>query len=437
MSQPAITAENVGKSYRIGQNAKHLPSFREALVESFRIPLRRLQGQGGNRTKETFWALKDVSFKVQPGEVVGIIGRNGAGKSTLLKILSRITNPTEGTVRLRGRVASLLEVGTGFHLDLSGRENIYLNGSILGMKRAEIDRRFDEIVEFAEISRFLDTQVKRYSSGMFVRLAFAVAAHLEPEILIVDEVLAVGDAAFQRKCLGKMQTVSASEGRTVLFVSHNLATVRSLCARAIWLKHGNVIQDGPVGPVVESYLGEILGDNCNVFDVDQVDRSSWLASRLRLRRVEFNGGNPIRHGLPLQIDFEYQTMANIEGASFGVGFSSIDGNRIMSSDSDIPGERFDIAAETIGRIRLTIPELQLQPGRYFLDIGARSGENSNLDSLPCVAQVEVLPGPDTPTILVGRNVTGGVRVPAECQHIPVGTALTTSNHHAGQGNAWN
>ena len=201
-------------------------------------PLRRFREAGEARADEaqTFWALRDVSFEVQPGEVVGIIGRNGAGKSTLLKVLSRIVEPTGGSIRLRGRVASLLEVGTGFHPELTGRENIYLNGSILGMKKFEIDRKFDEIVEFSGVERFLDTPVKRYSSGMYVRLAFAVAAHLEPEILIVDEVLAVGDADFQKKCLGKMKEVTLEGGRTVLFVSHNLTSVRSLCDRVIWLE---------------------------------------------------------------------------------------------------------------------------------------------------------------------------------------------------------
>ena len=249
MSDVAISVDSLSKSYKIGLRERHGRSFREAFTDTVLSPVRRLKsiasgGHGANSADDTFWALKNVSFEVKRGDVVGIIGRNGAGKSTLLKILSRITEPTAGEIRLRGRVASLLEVGTGFHPELTGRENIYLNGAILGMKRAEITRKFDEIVDFAEIEKFLDTPVKRYSSGMYVRLAFAVAAHLEPEILIVDEVLAVGDAEFQNKCLGKMQEVSKGQGRTVLFVSHNMSAVHALCSSAIVLRRGEMAAHG-------------------------------------------------------------------------------------------------------------------------------------------------------------------------------------------------
>ncbi len=256
MSSPIITVENLGKCYRIQhQPRERYTALRDVLTNKvkglFRPQTSDLRPQ---TSEEDFWALKDVSFEIKQGEVVGIIGRNGAGKSTLLKILSRITEPTKGRITLRGRIASLLEVGTGFHPELTGRENIYLNGAILGMRREEIKAKFDEIVAFAEIEKFLDTPVKRYSSGMYVRLAFAVAAHLEPEILIVDEVLAVGDAQFQAKCLGKMQDVAKGGGRTVLFVSHNMAAVQSLCQRAIQLQAGKLIADGPSHPVVQSYL---------------------------------------------------------------------------------------------------------------------------------------------------------------------------------------
>lgn len=250
--KPIIRVENLSKEYRIGAREAAYSTFRESLVGAMRAPLNRLR-RNGSSAEETIWALKDIGFEVLPGEAVGIIGRNGAGKSTLLKILSRITEPTGGKVELYGRVGSLLEVGTGFHPELTGRENIYLNGAILGMRKAEIDSKFDEIVAFAEIEKFLDTPVKRYSSGMYVRLAFAVAAHLNPEILIIDEVLAVGDSAFQKKCLGKMKDV-ATEGRTVLFVSHNMAAVQRLCTRAILLEDGKVVQDGPVQQVVLKYL---------------------------------------------------------------------------------------------------------------------------------------------------------------------------------------
>jgi lipopolysaccharide transport system ATP-binding protein len=263
MSQPVITVEGLGKRYTLHHQAR-AGLLRDRLAGLLRNPFRR--EKAGQASDEEFWALRDVNFAVNQGDVVGIIGRNGAGKSTLLKILSRITEPTTGRIKIHGRIASLLEVGTGFHGELSGRENIFLNGAILGMKRAEIRAKFAEIVAFAEVEKFLDTPVKHYSSGMYVRLAFAVAAHLEPEILIVDEVLAVGDAAFQKKCLGKMQSVSRDEGRTVLFVSHNLATVQSLCTRSIVLRTGNVAVDGPTSHAIAHYLSIGLpGANLNEF----------------------------------------------------------------------------------------------------------------------------------------------------------------------------
>src|SRR5688500_8228746 len=242
MSQPIITVRGLGKAYRLGHTFERHATLRDAIAGFAKAPMRKLREMAdvaGGDDEDTFWALKDVSFDVKRGEVMGLIGRNGAGKSTLLKILSRITEPTEGQARLRGRVASLLEVGTGFHPELTGRENIYLNGAILGMSRAEIKRKFDEIVEVSEVEKFLDTPVKRYSSDMYVRLAFAVAAHLEPEILIVDEVLAVGDMEFQKKCLGKMQEVTSGEGRTVIFVSHNMDAVMSLCSHVILFSRGH------------------------------------------------------------------------------------------------------------------------------------------------------------------------------------------------------
>lgn len=287
MSTPALTVEGISKRYRIGVARERYPTFRDAIIGAVTAPLRRWRHlRDGVDGQDTIWALKDVSFELQPGTVLGIIGRNGAGKSTLLKILSRITEPTEGRARLRGRVASLLEVGTGFHPELTGRENIYLNGAILGMRKAEIDRKFDDIVAFAEIERFLDTPVKRYSSGMHVRLAFAVAAHLEPEILIVDEVLAVGDAAFQKRCLGKMREVASGEGRTVLFVSHNMVAVQNLCRRAVWLDGGCLKQDGDAGRVVAAYLGDaqrgVSGQSWE--DFERAPGNEWV--RLRRAAVE-------------------------------------------------------------------------------------------------------------------------------------------------------
>jgi lipopolysaccharide transport system ATP-binding protein len=250
MSSPVINVSGLGKRYRLSHQ-KRSDTLRDSLTRKFR----GLLGRGGDGDNgEDFWALRDVSFEVAEGDVVGIIGRNGAGKSTLLKLLSRITEPTTGSIRLRGRVASLLEVGTGFHPELSGRENIFLNGAILGMSRAEITRKFDEIVAFAEVERFLDTQVKHYSSGMYVRLAFAVAAHLEPEILIVDEVLAVGDAQFQKKCLGKMSEVARTSGRTILFVSHNTAALQAICRTGLWLQQGQVAGHGTMSECLAGYL---------------------------------------------------------------------------------------------------------------------------------------------------------------------------------------
>ena len=257
MSDVVIRVENLSKKYIIGhQKQERYTALRDVIsngAKSF------WQGLTGDRkikqdVSEEFWALKDINFEIKQGDRVGIIGRNGAGKSTLLKILSRITEPTSGKISIKGRVASLLEVGTGFHPELTGRENIYLNGAILGMDRSEIKKKFDEIVDFAEVEKFLDTPVKRYSSGMYVRLAFAVAAHLEPEILIVDEVLAVGDAAFQKKCLGKMEDVAEKEGRTVLFVSHNMATIQNLCQRTIYLNQGLLVSDNQTQKLISEYL---------------------------------------------------------------------------------------------------------------------------------------------------------------------------------------
>jgi lipopolysaccharide transport system ATP-binding protein len=254
MSYPIIRVENLSKKYTVSHQQEGYTTFRDAMTNGVRSLTQRLQGkQPHNPSEEDFWALKDVNFEIQQGDRVGIIGRNGAGKSTLLKILSRITEPTHGSIRIRGRVASLLEVGTGFHPELTGRENIFLNGAILGMSKVEIKRKFDEIVDFAEIERFLDTPVKRYSSGMYVRLAFAVAAHLEPEILIVDEVLAVGDAQFQKKCLGKMEDVG-KEGRTVIFVSHQMAAVEKLCKKGVVLQHGQLQYVGSQTGAIAQYL---------------------------------------------------------------------------------------------------------------------------------------------------------------------------------------
>jgi len=293
MSSTVIKVEGLGKEYVIGERERGNKTFREMLTSSFSAPIRRVRKLRGEVTpEERFWALKDVSFEVKRGEVLGIIGGNGAGKSTLLKILSRITEPSEGRVTIKGRVASLLEIGTGFHPELTGRENIYLNGAILGMTHAEIRRKFDEIVDFSGVEKFLDTPVKHYSSGMYVRLAFAVAAHLEPEILVVDEVLAVGDAEFQKKCLGKMGDV-AGRGRTVLFVSHNMAAVQTLCQKSILMQSGRASAIGSTGDIFALYLATTAGKFVTDGNLRGLGRRG--EGNVRFRRMDLFD----RNGLPL------------------------------------------------------------------------------------------------------------------------------------------
>ena len=304
MSHTAISVENLSKEYVIGRREGGGESFREMIVSAAAAPFRRLNRLSGKViAQERIWALKNLNFEVKEGEVVGIIGRNGAGKSTLLKILSRITAPTEGIVKIRGRVSSLLEVGTGFHPELTGRENIYLNGAILGISRAEIDRKFEEIVDFSGVEKFLDTPVKHYSSGMSVRLAFAVAAHLEPEILIVDEVLAVGDAEFNRKCLGKIRDVSQGVGRTVLFVSHNMAAIRSLCTAAMLLDAGQIVMRDNASNVTDSYLKSTVGAAVNFIETADIPRAGHVGKRTRITAFSINEGKPLHHGVEARFDF--------------------------------------------------------------------------------------------------------------------------------------
>lgn len=304
--RPIIKAAQLGKHYRIGEAQGSYETVREAVVNTFRAPLERLKRKREASGNNLLWALDDVSFTVAPGEVLGVIGRNGAGKSTLLKVLTRITEPTRGRVELYGRVGSLLEVGTGFHPELTGRENIYLNGAILGMARTEITRRFDEIVAFAETEKFLDTPVKRYSSGMYMRLAFAVAAHMESEILLVDEVLAVGDQEFQKKCLGKMKDVSEG-GRTVLFVSHNLSAISTLCSRVLWLEKGCVASSGSAGEVVASYISSGSSARGEIVWPDANDAPSDGQVRLEAIRVVTARGitSDVFIDEPITIEIEY------------------------------------------------------------------------------------------------------------------------------------
>ena len=333
MSRPVIVVEGISKSYRLGAKGRERtrPTLREALVTAATSPFRRESAQARD-ARETFWALKDVSFEVQPGEMVGLIGRNGAGKSTLLKILSRITEPTEGLVRLRGRLASLLEVGTGFHPELTGRENVYLNGSILGMSRAEIDRKFDEIVAFAEVERFLDTQVKYYSSGMYVRLAFAVAAHLEPEILVIDEVLAVGDANYQKKCIDRMADLRGS-GKTILLVSHNMDLIPRLCSRAVLLTSGRVAQVGPAAEVTRAYLASQSAESAAVELTDKARAGTGQARFTKLQLVG-SAGEPLDFhpsGDDLIFEFEIESDHDIPDVALAVVLYTIQGLKVVSS----------------------------------------------------------------------------------------------------------
>jgi len=371
-SESIIKVENLGKRYLIGHESvsstDSYQSLREALARHGRNLVRKTLDMARGRQiiqgdeVEEFWALKDVSFEVERGEVLGIIGRNGAGKSTLLKVLSRITELTEGRIVMDGRVASLLEVGTGFHPELSGRENIFLNGAILGMKRSEIRAKFDEIVDFAEVEKFVDTPVKRYSSGMYVRLAFAIAAHLEPDILIIDEVLAVGDVVFQKKCMGKMKTVAKS-GRTVLFVSHNMQTVTGLTDRAILLDDGKVVAKGPSAEVVEQYLSnQVAGEAVHE---QGYDSSSETPQITRVELDTSNPGNLHQFGKPMTVEIEVTTPDKVlnSAISFHIMTSSHQPVvHVLNLDSEVPMLR----APGVHRLKCIFPSLRLYPGHYYL-----------------------------------------------------------------------
>ena len=371
-SELAIEAHGLGKRYLLGERG--------------RSPLRR--------NREELWALRDVELQIERGNAVGVVGHNGAGKTTLLKILSRITAPSTGEARIKGHVGSLLEVGTGFHPELSGRDNVYLNGAILGMRRREIKAKFDEIVAFAEVERFIDTPVKRYSSGMYVRLAFAVAAHLEPDILIVDEVLAVGDASFQRKCLGKMGEVS-HEGRTVVFVSHNMAAVRSLTSKAIWLDHGRVAADGPTGDVVSEYLASTIDEEVSgVVDLrENASRGTvrkFTADRVRFTSVSLLDPDDrpalaFGEGSPLRVDLRFDVREPVRFLELYVRVKSIEGQRLFASyagqvESTIYPGRYRSICE--------IPENPLRPGRYVIELVARAADPEDIVPTAVVFAVE-------------------------------------------------
>jgi lipopolysaccharide transport system ATP-binding protein len=385
MGEKAIQVRGLGKEYQIGTRERGYTTFRDAIVNAFAAPFRRLRQLSGSTQEDaSFWALKDVSFDVEPGEVVGIIGRNGAGKSTLLKILSQITEPTTGEIKLNGRVASLLEVGTGFHPELTGRENIYLNGSILGMSRAEIKKKFDEIVAFAEVEKFLDTPVKRYSSGMYVRLAFAVAAHLEPEILIVDEVLAVGDVAFQKKCLGKMGEV-AEGGRTVLFVSHSMTAVCQLCTKGILLRSGQLYLQGSVEAVSSEYMADASTTSGGTFDLRQhVARSSNHRPIIQSITLLGREGVPTTifdHYSPLTVEMRVVLERPVAEPRVAVAIEDHLGRRITSFASYFEKPQLPTAVGEMV-LRCEVSELRLGSGRYLISVSfgtKRDGLHDSVD----------------------------------------------------------
>ncbi|OBQ09599.1 MAG: ABC transporter ATP-binding protein [Anabaena sp. LE011-02] len=370
MSDTVIRVENLGKKYIIGhQQQERYTALRDVITNKVKSigSLINPKEKVGNPAFEEFWALKDVSFDIKQGDRVGIIGRNGAGKSTLLKILSRITEPTKGSIKIKGRVASLLEVGTGFHPELTGRENIFLNGAILGMGKEEIKQKFDEIVAFAEVEKFLDTPVKRYSSGMYVRLAFAVAAHLEPEILIVDEVLAVGDAAFQKKCLGKMEEVG-KEGRTVIFVSHNMATMTTLCQRAIWLVNGQVNSEGDAEHITSKYLTYGAEHSGEIIITNKFDNQRFWFNKVSLLDTKENVSSVFDVREPIKVRLEYELAENIDGLEVGFKVINSSGIPIFTVDRS-----FHLSPELSKGVYLAeveIPALFLAPGCYSINVGS-------------------------------------------------------------------
>jgi lipopolysaccharide transport system ATP-binding protein len=396
MSDPIITVEHLGKVFQLGRLQQPHNTLRDALVDGFSAPFRRLRRKAPpaeQESQEILWALKDISFDVQAGEAIGIIGRNGAGKSTLLKILSRITEPTEGRAYVHGRVGSLLEVGTGFHPELSGRENIFLNGAILGMHRAEITQKFDEIVAFAEIEQFLDTPVKRYSSGMYVRLAFAVAAHLEPEVLVVDEVLAVGDLAFQKKCLGKMEDV-AKGGRTVLFVSHNMNAVQRLCSSSILLERGRLVAYGNTPEIVTRYLSSSAGAITPASWIDLSAMGRRGTGRARFTAIWYGSDNetlelqPYSDG-PLDVALIIESDEARAVGSIAVTLYDEYGTKLVNADTIMLGQEIPLEA---GRnvVRLRINRLHLNPGIYVLGLWVADPPAEIYDFTESAIRIEVV-----------------------------------------------
>ncbi len=422
MSAPAILVDNLSKRYVIGHQRPGGEGLRHVLQEKITAPLRWLRS-GGKKAddanapafanREDFWALKDVSLEIQQGEVLGIIGRNGAGKSTLLKILSRITEPTRGRITLRGRVASLLEVGTGFHPELTGRENIFLNGAILGMTRQDIKRQFDAIVAFAEVEQFIDTPVKRYSSGMYVRLAFAVAAHLQTDILVVDEVLAVGDMEFQKKCLGKMQDIASGQGRTVLFVSHQLGAIRRLCTAACLLKSGGTEGITTVDAALNQYSANLTE---SPFDLDlaQLPRRDGLGECAKILNLRIPPESSLQYGEPLTLLFTLHCLTPVNNITLGFGFDTLDGARVLTRDSDNTAPPLNLGAGC-HEIRFHIERNPLHPSTYTCGAAIMAGTHV-LDAVLHCTVWEVSPSRLGIEIIRGFS---GCRIPVEVTASPL------------------
>jgi lipopolysaccharide transport system ATP-binding protein len=402
----AIKVKNICKRYRIGLKEEMHDSIGSAIFDFIKSPIRNYRkyrslykfddinpgSESHSRSNSIIWALRNVNFKVKRGDVLGIIGRNGAGKSTLLKILSRITDPTSGIAEIHGRVASLLEVGTGFHQELTGRENVYLNGTILGMKKKEVDLKFDEIVEFSGVEKFLDTPVKRYSSGMKIRLAFSVAAHLEPDILLIDEVLAVGDLPFQKKCLGKMENI-ANSGKTVIFVSHNIGAIKSLCTKAILLNDGELIYDGLTEDTINQYLSTIPNsdheDSLNS-RTDRVGGDNFRFTELNI----YNSKSGIRNKnvisgqkIFIKVKYSCQSTNKLKDVIVSIGFFTNFGTFLFSTRSEAVGKNFDIDSAS-GHLSCIIPKLPLKAGRYFLNLIAEN-RGTTLDWIKNAGYIDV------------------------------------------------
>ncbi len=395
-----IKAENISKQYKLGAVGM------SSLSDDVQRLIAKLKGKedpflkvGGENTRDKastandskfVWALQDINFEINQGEVVGIIGKNGAGKSTLLKVLSRVTEPTKGQLKYKGRLASLLEVGTGFHPDLSGRDNVYLNGAILGMKKQEITKKFDEIVAFSGVAKYIDTPVKRYSSGMYVRLAFAVAAHLDPDILVIDEVLAVGDIEFQEKCLGKMKDV-AGQGRTVLFVSHNMASMKALCKRGIVMQYGKINYDGNIADSIANYLAGLnTGTNNGTIQSSHrtINTGKVFFKQVLVKNEEFENGNSIYFNNPIRIACELEFLNDFDNVIFDARIISADGIELLHSMTLYDGNYCSIKK---GIINLTIDiENKLQPGKFFVNLGVHLSDGLTLDYLEHILELNIL-----------------------------------------------